>query len=35
MSFVLEWTALHQTELRDNWGRARGHLPLIPIEPLD
>lgn len=32
---VLEWAALHQAELRDNWQRARQHLPLQPIEPLD
>jgi hypothetical protein len=35
LSLVLEWAALHQAELRDNWRRARQHLPLQPIEPLD
>jgi hypothetical protein len=35
LSLVLEWAALHQAELRDNWQRARQHLPLQPIEPLD
>ena len=35
LSLVLEWAALHQAELRDNWDRTREHLPLKPIEPLD
>lgn len=35
LSLVLEWAALHQAELRDNWQRTRQHLPLQPIEPLD
>lgn len=31
---VVEWAREHQVELRDNWRRARAHLPLLPIEPL-
>lgn len=31
---VTEWAAVHQSELRDNWQRARNHQPLMPVEPL-
>jgi hypothetical protein len=31
---VVEWAQAHRPQLRDNWERARGHRPLIPIEPL-
>lgn len=31
---VSEWAAVHRTELRENWKRARSHHPLEPIEPL-
>lgn len=31
---VIQWTMEHRPELRDNWQRARRHLPLHPIEPL-
>jgi len=31
---VVEWALAHRTELRENWSRARDHLPLAPIEPL-
>jgi hypothetical protein len=31
---VVEWARVHQVELRENWVRARAHLPLLPIEPL-
>jgi len=31
---VREWAGSHQTELRDNWRRAREHQQLRPIEPL-
>jgi hypothetical protein len=31
---VLDWARDHQAELRDNWDRAREHLPLRQIEPL-
>ena len=32
---VLEWAALHRTELTANWDKAREGLPLNAIEPLD
>lgn len=35
LAMVLEWAALHRTELWDNWERARKGLPLVQIEPLD
>jgi hypothetical protein len=31
---VAEWGALHRTELRKNWERARTHQPLFRIAPL-
>jgi hypothetical protein len=31
---VEEWARARRTQLRDNWERARGHRPLISIEPL-
>jgi len=31
---VLEWAVEHRVELRENWRRAREHLPLEPIAPL-
>jgi uncharacterized protein DUF4160 len=31
---VTEWASGHQTELRENWRRARNRQPLVPIEPL-
>jgi Domain of unknown function (DUF4160) len=31
---VVEWARAHRGELRENWGRARDHQPLQPIEPL-
>jgi hypothetical protein len=34
-AMVLEWTALHRMELRDNWEMARQGLPLNPVAPLD
>lgn len=34
-SMVLEWTALHQQELLDNWERSRQNIPLVSIDPLD
>jgi hypothetical protein len=34
-ALVVEWASLHRTELMANWERARQHLPLEPIEPLD
>jgi hypothetical protein len=35
LSMVLEWLAMHRTELVDNWTRAQQRKPLQPIEPLD
>lgn len=32
---VLEWAALHRTELREDWRRARDGETLSEIEPLD
>jgi hypothetical protein len=32
---VLEWAALHQEELTNNWIRATNANPLTPIPPLD
>jgi hypothetical protein len=34
LGLVMEWSALHQTELRDRWARARNLEPLDPIDPL-
>ena len=31
---VIEWAKAHQSELRENWVRARNHQSLAPIEPL-
>jgi Domain of unknown function (DUF4160) len=31
---VVEWAGEHQVELRENWQRARDHMPLFQIEPL-
>jgi hypothetical protein len=35
LSMVLEWLAIHRTELVDNWTRAQQRKPLQPIEPLE
>jgi len=35
LALVLEWAALHRTELRDDWKRARNGETLKEIEPLD
>jgi len=32
---VLEWAALHEAELSDNWQRALKHELLLTIEPLE
>jgi hypothetical protein len=32
---VLEWAALHQAELAENWRRAQERRPLLPVEPLE
>ena len=34
-ALVLEWRALHEAELLENWARARDHRPLMPIAPLE
>ena len=34
LGIVVEWTALHQRELMDNWERARNQEHLNAIEPL-
>jgi hypothetical protein len=35
ISMVLEWAALHQVELMDNWTRLQDSLPSQKIKPLD
>jgi len=32
---VNQWRAIHLSELRDDWNRARQQLPLLPIAPLE
>jgi hypothetical protein len=34
-SMVLEWTAVHQAELLENWRRCRSGQPPHQIEPLE
>ena len=34
-ALVVEWASLHRRELLANWERARQHLPLEDIEPLE
>ncbi len=34
MGLVMEWAALHQAELEDNWTRAENLEPLAKIDPL-
>ncbi|WP_183576692.1 DUF4160 domain-containing protein [Mucilaginibacter sp. X5P1] len=34
LGLVIEWTALHQKELLENWERARNQQALVPVEPL-
>jgi len=34
-SLVIEWAAIHQQELRQNWRRARAKEPVVSIEPLE
>lgn len=34
-SMVLEWAALHQQQLLDDWERCRQGTPPEPIEPLE
>ena len=35
LGLVVEWAALHQTELMQNWQLARLQRPLEPIAPLE
>jgi hypothetical protein len=35
LRLVLEWGALHERELLENWGRARARQHLKPIAPLE
>ena len=35
LALVLEWAAVHRSELRANWDRARAGQALTPIPPLD
>lgn len=35
LGLVIEWAALHRTELLDNWNRARTQLPLNGVQPLE
>ncbi|MEX2374312.1 MAG: DUF4160 domain-containing protein [Dehalococcoidia bacterium] len=34
LGLVIEWAALHRTELEDAWRKASDNEPLDPIEPL-
>lgn len=34
LGLVIEWMALHQSELIENWNRAKRQEPLKTIEPL-
>jgi hypothetical protein len=34
-SMVIEWAALHQHELLENWERVRDNQPTLKIEPLE
>ncbi len=35
LGLVIEWAAIHQIELLENWQRAREQNPLEKIEPLE
>lgn len=35
LAHVLEWRRIHESELLENWNRAREHRPLAPIAPLE
>ena len=35
LGLVIEWAAIHQRELLENWQRAREQNPLEKIEPLE
>lgn len=34
-SMVIEWAALHQWKLMDNWERLQRSQPIVKIEPLE
>lgn len=34
LGLVMEWAAIHQGELLEDWNLARAQAPLRPIEPL-
>ena len=34
LGLVMEWAAMHQDELKEDWNLARAQEPLKPIEPL-
>jgi hypothetical protein len=34
LGLVIEWAAIHQEELKENWKSARNNEPLRKIEPL-
>lgn len=35
LGLVMEWAALHQQELREDWNLARANAPLKPIQALE
>ncbi|MGL5077634.1 MAG: DUF4160 domain-containing protein [Waterburya sp.] len=35
LGLVIEWAAIHQTELLENWQRARENQPLNRVQPLE
>ena len=35
LRMALEWAINHESELRDNWERAKAHRPLTRIAPLE
>ncbi len=35
LGLVMEWAAIHQGELLEDWNLARAQKPLNPIEPLE
>ena len=35
ISMVIEWAALHQRELMNNWERLRNDQPILKIKPLE
>jgi hypothetical protein len=35
LGLVIEWATLHRQELLDEWQRARAHIPLLPVAPLE